>query len=63
MMNLIETVWFVNSITMVYWGSKEKMVSSFTDFDFVIQNLKRQKKMFGFDFGKDCSADRNKIFV
>ena len=39
------------------------MVSSFIDFDFVIQNLKRQKKIFGFDFGKVCSADRNKIFV
>ena len=48
---------------MVYWGSKEKMVLSFIDFDFVIQNLKRQKKIFGFDFGKVCSADRNKIFV
>ena len=48
---------------MVYCGSKEKMVSSFIDFDFVIQNLKRQKKIFGFDFGKVCSADRNKIFV
>ena len=48
---------------MVYCGSKEKMVSSFIDFDFVIQNLKRQKKIFGFEFGKVYSADRNKIFV
>ena len=39
------------------------MVLSFIDFDFVIQNLKRQKKIFGFDFGKVCSAHRNKIFV
>ena len=39
------------------------MVSPFIDFDFVIQNLKRQKKIFGFDFGKVCSAHRNKIFV
>ena len=48
---------------MVYWGSKEKIVLSFIDFDFVIQNLKRQKKIFRFEFGKVCSADRNKIFV
>ena len=48
---------------MVYPGSKEKMVLSFIDFDFVIQNLKHQNKNFGFDFGKVCSANRNKIFV
>ena len=42
---------------------KKKWFPSFIDFDFVIQNLKRQKKIFGFDFGKVCSADRNKIFV
>ena len=39
------------------------MVSSFTDFDFVIQNSKRQKELFGFDFVWFCSEERNEILV
>ena len=35
-------------------AAKEKWLSSFIDFDFVIQNLKRQNKKF-FDFGRISS--------
>ena len=39
------------------------MVSSFTDFDFGMQKMKRKNQIFGFDFGKVCSADRSKLFA